>query len=194
MATSDRILILDNDVSLPDDSQWLDKLWQGMEADPQVGIIGPMLVFADHPEIVQCTGIGLTKEGRVGYLNRGKQVANVPSILMEVVASPSACWLVRKEAQRTVGLLSEEFYPVQYEDVDLCIRMRLAKWKVLCDCSVRMKHIENVTTRNLRDHPFARLTVRRGMRLKEKWADILPELANITKDEIYWGPIPRPKT
>jgi GT2 family glycosyltransferase len=194
LASTDRILILDNDVILPDDAVWMNRLWQGMEADPRVGVIGPMLVFADYPEIVQGTGIGLSAQGRVGYLNRGNPVTKVPPIVMEVVASPSACWLVRREAQQAVGFLSDEFYPVQYEDVDLCIRLNLAKWKILCDCSVRIKHIENVTTRNLKDHSFDRLTVRRGMQLKEKWADVLPKIANITEDDIYWGPIPRRET
>jgi GT2 family glycosyltransferase len=191
LASSDRILILDNDVILPDDAAWINRLWQGMEEDPRVGVIGPMLVFADYPEIVQGTGIGLSAQGRVGYLNRGNPVTNVPPVIMEVVASPSACWLVRREAQQAVGFLSDEFYPVQYEDVDLCIRLSLSKWKILCDCGVRIKHIENVTTRNLKDHSFDRLTVRRGMRLKEKWADVLPKIANIAEDEIYWGSIPR---
>ena len=194
LSSNDRILILDNDVILPDEDVWLNRLWQGMEADPRVGIIGPMLVFADYSEIVQATGIGLSAQGRVGYLNRGQPVTKVPPVIMEVVASPSACWLVRREAQQAVGFLSDEFYPVQYEDVDLCIRLSLSKWKILCDCSVRIKHIENITTRNLKDHSFARLTVRRGMRLKEKWADVLPEIANIAENDIYWGPIPRRET
>ncbi len=191
LAAYDRILILDNDVILPNDSWWLDTLWQRMDDDPQVAIVGPMLVFADHPGIVQGTGIGLTDRGRVGYLSRGEHVEHVPSTLFEVVASPSACWLVRKEAQQMVGLLSDEYYPVQYEDVDFCVRLGLAGWRILCDRSVRIKHIGNVTTRALEDHPFARLTVRQGMRFRDKWVDVLPQIANITEDEIYWGPVPR---
>jgi GT2 family glycosyltransferase len=191
LASSDRILILDNDVILPDDADWMDRLWQSMEADPKAAVIGPMLVFADHPEIVQATGIGLSEHGRAGYLNRGKLREDVPPTVKEVVASPSTCWLVRREAQQAVGFLSDEFYPVQYEDVDLCIRLGLAGWKILCDCSVAIKHIENVTTHNLKDHPFARLTVRRAMRFKKKWADVLPKIATLSEDDIYWGPIPR---
>jgi len=194
VASSDRILILDNDIILPDDSAWLESLWGRMEADPRIGVVAPMLVSAAHPDIVLATGIGLTKRGRVGFINRAKTVADVPPTSTEVLAAPASCWLVRREAQRAVGFFSEEYYPVQYEDLDLCVRLQLAGWKVLCDCSVRIKHIENVTTRNLKDHPFARLTVRQGMRFKEKWADILPQLATISEDEIYWGPIPRPKT
>lgn len=194
LASSDHILILDNDVILPDDSKWLTRLWRRMEADLEVGIVGPMLVFADHPDIVQATGIGLTVRGRAGYLNRGQAVARVPPVPIEVVASPSTCWLVRRKAQQAVGLLSNEFYPVQYEDVDMCVRLGLAGWKIICDCSVKIKHIENVTTRNLKSHPFDRLTVRQGMRFREKWAETLPKIANITEDDIYWGPIPRAET
>jgi GT2 family glycosyltransferase len=191
LASADRILILDNDVILPDNSRWLETLWQRIEEDPQIGIVGPMLVFPDYPSIVQCAGIGLTERGQVGYLNRGQPVMCLPPTLLDVVASPSACWLVRRQAQQAVGLLSHEFYPVQYEDVDFCVRLGLAGWKVVCDRSIRIKHVGHVTTGNLEDYPFARLTVRQGMRFRDKWADILPQIATITEDDIYWGPIPR---
>jgi GT2 family glycosyltransferase len=186
LASRDRILILDNDLILPDESAWLEKLWQRMDSNPKAAIVAPMLVFADRPETVQATGIGLTEDGRVGYIHRGRAVTSVSPNLIEVIAAPTACWLVRKEAQQEVGLFLEIFYPVQYEDVDLCVRLHLAGWKTLCDCSVQMKHMENVTTRNLTEHPFARLTVRNGMTFKEKWAELLPQLATITPDEISW--------
>lgn len=190
LASADRILILDNDVVLPADAAWLDKLWHWLEVDPQIGIVGPMLVFADYPEIVQGAGIGLTERGRVGYLNRAKKVDEVPPEPVEVIASPSACWLVRRQAQQAVGLLSDEFYPMQYEDVDFCLRVGQAGWKIICDRSIRFKHIENVTTRNLQEHPYARVSVRHGMRFREKWAGILPQIATLADHDIYWGPIP----
>ena len=71
LASSDRILILDNDIVLPEDSGWLSGLWSTMDADSKVAITAPMLVFEDRPDIVQAAGIGLTKNGRVGYLKRG---------------------------------------------------------------------------------------------------------------------------
>jgi len=191
LAWGKRILILDNDVILPDDPGWLETLWQRMENDPQVGIVGPMLVFAQYPDIVQGAGIGLTDRGRVGYLNRAESVDHVPSTLIEVTASPAACWLVHREAQQAVGLFSNEFYPMQYWDIDFCVRLGLAGWKTLCDRSVRIEHIENVTTRNLKEHPYARVSVRHGMQFREKWADILPAIATITDEDIYWKPIPR---
>ncbi len=193
LASGDRILILDNDVILPDDSCWLDTLWQRMEDDPKIGVAGPMLIFASYPDIVQSTGIGLTERGRVGYLNRAEPVNHISPHLKEVVASPSACWLLNRAAQQSVGLFSDEFYPMQYWDVDFCVRLRLAGWKIVCDCSLGIRHIENVTTRNLKEHPYARVAVQHGMQFRKKWADILPQIATITDEDIYWGPIPRLK-
>ncbi len=194
LASEDMILLLDNDVVLPTvNGDWLDTLWQRMEEDSEVAITGPMLVFADYPEIVQATGIALTERGRVGYLNRAEPVDKVPPTQTEVICLPAACWLMRKKAQQAIGLFSDEYYPIQYEDVDFCVRLGQAGWKIICDCRVRIKHIGNVTTRNLKSHPFARVTVQQAMRFRRKWARILPQIATITDDEIYWGPIPPPK-
>jgi GT2 family glycosyltransferase len=192
LAAGEAILILDNDVILPSDPDWLNTLCQKLETDPKVGIVGPMLVFSDYPEIVQAAGIGLTDSGRVGYLNRADPVESVPTMPVQVIATPATWWLLRTEAQQSVGLFSEDYYPVQYEDVDFCVRLGLEGWKIICDRSVKIAHIGNVTTRNLSDHPFARLTVRNAMRFRQKWASVLPQIATLGEEEIYWGPIPRP--
>lgn len=191
LATADQILILDNDLNLPDDAEWLNTLSMRMCEDARVGIVGPMLVFEDCPGVVQGAGIGLTERGQVGYLYRGETAERIPPDVVEVIASASACWLVRREAQRTIGFFADEFYPMQYGDVDFCVRLHLAGWRILCDRSVRIEHIENVTTRNLKDYPYARIAVRHGMKFRDKWARVLHEIATISQDDIYWGPIPR---
>ena len=192
-ASGDRILMLDNDVILPEDFLWLETLWRRMDKEPRAAIVAPMLVFSDFPHIVQAAGIGLTQQGRVGYLHRADLVDSIPTTLTEVVASPTACWLLNRKAQKEVGELSEEFYPVQYEDVDFCVRLGLAGWKVLSDRSVHLRHIENVTTKNLEQYPFARLTVKHGMAFRKKWKEILLKIATLSDQDIYWAPIPRAK-
>jgi len=191
LASGDGILILDNDVILPDDNCWLDILWRRIKDDPKIGIVGPMLIFASHPDIVQSTGIGLTERGRVGYLNRAEPVDGIKPQLKEVVASPAACWLINKTAQQSAGLFSDEFYPMQYWDVDFCVRLRLAGWKIVCDCSIGIRHIGNITTRSLTQHPYARIAVKHGMQFRKKWEGILPQIATISDEDIYWGPMLR---
>jgi GT2 family glycosyltransferase len=191
LAAGEAFLFLDNDIILPDSPEWLAILWQDLQADPNIAIVGPMLVFSDYPEIVQAAGSGLTDRGRVGYLHRGEPVETIPEMSVQVGVSPSACWLVRSKAQRAIGYFSEDFDPAQYEDVDFCVRLRLDAWKIVCDRSVRVVHREHVTTKNIPGHPFERLNVRNAMRFREKWADVLPEIATIQQKDIYWGPIPR---
>lgn len=187
----DRILILDNDIVLADDDWWLKKLWTDLD-DETVAIAGPMLVFAEHPEVVQAAGIGLTRLGRVGYLHRGDLADGVPPESVRVVASPAACWLMSAEAQQSVGHFPEIYHPMQYWDVDYCMQLRAAGFGVLCDRSVRVRHIANVTTRSLGDRTFARTAVRHGMIFRERWGDELAELDVMNDSDIYWGPIPRP--
>ena len=91
LALADRILILDNDLILPEEATWLNRLWLRLESDPRFGIVGPMLIFADYPDIVQGTGMGLTHRGRLGYLNRGERVAEMPPTPAEVGLRKPVC-------------------------------------------------------------------------------------------------------
>jgi hypothetical protein len=62
----------------------------------------------------------------------------------------------------------------------------LAGWKTLCNPRVRIAHIENVTTRNLKEHPYARTAARQWMTFTEKWSEVLPQVATIPEDDISW--------
>jgi GT2 family glycosyltransferase len=191
LAAGEAVLILDNDLILPADTDWLDGLWHRLRTEPKAAIVGPMLVFSDQPDIVQAAGSGLTARGRVGFLHRGDPVTAVPAEPIQVVATPAACWLLRREAQAAVGLFSEDYYPMLYQDVDFCVRLGLAGWKIVCERGVKVMHIEHVTTRNIPGYPFERQNARNGMRFRDKWADVLPSIASIEQEDIYWGPIPR---
>lgn len=186
----DRILILDNDLELPD-LDWLDTLWEVSDRRPDAGLVGPMLVFAAHPDVVQAAGIGLTRLGRVAYLHRGDLVESVPPTVETVQASPAACWLLDRDVQREAGLFPEIYYPMQYWDVDYCMQLEAIGSSVICDRSTRVRHIVNTTTRSMGDSFFARTAVKHGMIFRERWADRLETLDAIQDADIYWGPIPR---
>ena len=190
-AEGERILILDNDLVLSQGYEWLDMLWGDLDDDDQVAIAGPLLVFAEHPNVAQAAGIGLTRLGRVGYLHRGDNVDRVPLTAIEVVASPAACWLMNSDAQRKVGLFPQMYYPMQYWDVDYCMQLRASGFTILCDRRVRISHIVNVTTRARGSREFARTAVRHGMIFRDRWRHQLMEIDTIQDSEIYLGPVPR---
>ena len=185
-----RTLIVDNDLEL-DSLDWFEALWSLGDAHPDAGIVGPALVFARYPEIVQAAGIGLTRLGRVGYLHRGDRVDEVPPTVERVIASPAACWLMDTEVQRAVGLFPEIYYPMQYWDVDFCMQLDAHGSAVLCDRSLHVRHIVNTTTRSMGDHLFARTAVKHGIIFRERWGARLETIDAIDDSEIYWGPVPR---
>jgi N-acetylglucosaminyl-diphospho-decaprenol L-rhamnosyltransferase len=49
----------------------------------------------------------------------------------EVDQPAGACLAVRRQAWASVGGFDENFSPVWFEDVDLCLRLRAHKWKIL---------------------------------------------------------------
>lgn len=186
----ERILILDNDLELSD-LDWLDALWTVSDEHPEAGLVGPMLVFAKHPDIVQAAGIGLTRLGRVAYLHRGDRVTEVDPTVVTVQASPAACWLLDRDVQREAGLFPEVYYPMQYWDVDYCMQLEAIGSSVLCDRRIQVRHIVNTTTRSMGDGFFARTAVKHGIIFRERWGDRLRTIDAIEDREIYWGPIPR---
>jgi GT2 family glycosyltransferase len=185
--TGERLLFLDNDVVLPEDPRWLEALWETMDGDPALGLVAPVMVFADRPDVVQSAGIGLTERGRVGYLHRGDPLRTLARDLRPVVSAPAACWLLRRETQAQVGFFSEEYYPMHYQDVDYTMTILEAGWKIACDRRVTLRHIGNVTTRNLKDHSYARTAVRHAMVFREKWGHRLPALATLIDKDISWA-------
>ena len=69
------------------------------------------------------------------YLEPGRNYEEV----REVGEVSGACLMMRREVQETVGLLDERFF-FCYEDVDLCIRVRKAGWRVIYDPVAKVVH------------------------------------------------------
>lgn len=53
-----------------------------------------------------------------------------PAVSQDVDQPPGAFFLVRKSAFAAIGGMDESFWPVWFEDVDLCLRLRRAGYKI----------------------------------------------------------------
>lgn len=58
----------------------------------------------------------------------------------EVDQPAGACLLLRRSALEQVGLLDEQFYPLWFEDVDLCLRLHAAGWTILYSPNAHITH------------------------------------------------------
>jgi GT2 family glycosyltransferase len=189
-ATGDYIVFMDNDVVIGVRS-FLEKLVRRFEEQPDVGIIGPKILFAAPPHLIQCAGCEVCRGGRVNFLGRGKP-GDTPEFnrLREVQCLISACWIMKREVRDKVGELDMLFHPVQFEDIDYCYRAREAGYRVLYDPSVFVYHFENVTTDGTPSLNYTYLTVKNGVKFKQKWLQVFAKENGPEDASIVWENIP----
>jgi len=128
------LLFLNNDTEVTDG--WLSPLVQTLDHDPYVGAVGSKLLFPDGT--IQHAGVGLMlRDLASGQVLYGKHLwhakpgdafgAGKPLILRALTA---ACLMVRSDAFfQVVGF--DEAYWNGNEDVDLCLKLGEAGWRLV---------------------------------------------------------------
>ena len=144
-ADGELLLLLNDDVEVVD-PEWLE-IVVGYALQNRVGAVGMRLHYPDGTiqhagMLVGAGGIAEILYRRrlstiAGYLNR----AQLPQDL-SVVAG--ACMLVRRDAFEEVGGLDEAF-PVAYNDVDFCLKLRDRGWRVLYVPDAELVHRESAS-------------------------------------------------
>lgn len=142
------LVFLNNDtvVLSPD---WLDELAvQAMR--PEVGVVGCRLVYGDGA--IQHAGF-VAREQREGFLVH--EGVGAPGsdpgylgrhgLLRAAVAVTGACMAVRAEAFRRLGGFDAASFPVEGNDVDLCLRAQAEGLRVLYDPYATLYHLESRT-------------------------------------------------
>jgi GT2 family glycosyltransferase len=163
------VAFVDNDV-VHRTRSWMGRFVEYLLANPEVGAVGPKLIYPTEPHLIQCAGCDVSPTGRVWFRGRGEPVdAAEFNSERECQALISACWMMPASAVKVIGPLDEGFSPVQYEDIDYCYRLREAGYRVMYLPEVEMYHFENVTTGRTGSLNYRYLTVKNGLRFKNKW-------------------------
>lgn len=139
-ASGDVLVFMNDDVE-PLESEWLTFLLAHANR-PEVGAVGAKLVYPSgaiqHAGIV--TGI---MEG-AGHLHRntfGSPYWNWLPFTRNVSAVTGACLAMRKSVFDQLGGFDESF-PANYNDVDLCLRARQARYEVIVEPAAVLRHYE----------------------------------------------------
>ncbi len=190
VASSDYIAFCDNDLAVRS-RNWLAILADTLQQRPQVGIVGPKLVFPQPPHDIECAGVGISPNGRIQYRGRGQpkdssQFAKATT----VQCLTSACWLMRRKLYEEIGELDEVFNPAQFEDFDYCYRAREAGWEVMYQPAAEMYHFENVTTDGSQDFNFRYITIKHGKIFKARWRHMFASENGPPDAECKWAEIP----
>jgi len=127
-ARGDWIVLLNPDTVVTPD--WLDHMIGTASLLAKVGIVTPKLLRMDGKTI---DSTGHVFEFKTGYSNdRGSGEVDVGQYdeEEEVPSCCFACAAIRREVFGRIGLLDEKMI-LYFEDVDYCIRARIAGWRVL---------------------------------------------------------------
>ena len=145
-AAGEYLLLLNNDVEIPAGSeQWLTELVRQCARPDGAAICGAMLYYADdtiqHAGIV--TGLGgyaghshkYHKKGGSGYMFRLATVQDFSAVT-------GACLLVRSDVYDQMNGLDEAF-TVAFNDVDFCLRVRDAGYRIVWTPYAELIHHES---------------------------------------------------
>lgn len=140
------------------DATALSWLMQIANFDLGVAIWQPVIMSPDGE--VENAGEFFT---RSGFFIRRRTVLREESAY-PVFACTAACALMRRDVFRQLGGFVDAYF-AYIEDVDLCWRARLAGWEVQVVPSVRVTHVQGITSRRvLTAHEIRYLTVRNRLR------------------------------
>jgi O-antigen biosynthesis protein len=175
------IVFLNNDMDIIE-PEWLRELAE-RAIDPQVGAVGCKLLYPDgriqHSGVVVgfCGGVGHfdagLRDGKQGWLGRNR-------ILHEASAVTGACLAVERAKFVAVGGFDAIHFPVEFNDIDLCLRLEERGFATLWTPFARLIHFESATRGKA---TFRRLDTHAAERayFRQRWADRL-------RDDPYFHP------
>ncbi|MHB8717868.1 MAG: glycosyltransferase family 2 protein [Candidatus Dormibacteria bacterium] len=154
---ADHLVTLNNDamVDIPD---WIEALLEHSQR-PEVGVVGCRLMYPGGR--VQHEGVALSGISGVAWpvnLDAGW----LGGVIRDVSAVTGACQMTRTDVFDAVEGYDEEL-PVAYNDIDYCLRVRRAGWRVVYTPHAEVIHTESATRGDF--HPTAD-----AERFRSRWA------------------------
>jgi len=141
-AKGDYVIIMDSDIEICQQRtirRLLDTFY-----DKKIGLVAPKLLYSNGSlqKSTDAFPTLLTKIFRYLFLRRIEkkgQILNQSSGLTEVDYAISALWVLKREVLKKVGLLDENIFYAP-EDVDYCLRIWLAGYKIIYNSEVTAIH------------------------------------------------------
>lgn len=144
-ANADYVLLLNNDTVVHPD--FLEPLVDYLTKNTQVGVVSPLICYANEPERVWFAGakiIFLLGYFQHKYLNQLRQ--SIPLIPITSDYVTGCCMLIPTSVIREVGLLDNKLF-AYFEDTDFCIRLKKRGLYRICLPTSLIWHKESASTR-----------------------------------------------
>ncbi len=139
-ASGDYVLLLNNDVLVSDG--WLESLVESLEKDEKIGMVGPITNSINGRQMV--SSIPYTDDA--GFHEFSQKIRKAcHGRLTPRYRIAGFALLMKKSLYEDVGGLDESFGTGNYEDDDLCLKIRDKGYAVMVDESVFIHHYRSQT-------------------------------------------------
>lgn len=169
-ASGEIIGLINNDIQALHEG-WLEEMLGHLLQDG-VGAVGAKLLWPNH--MVQHGGIVLGMGNVAGHYGNllhdddgGDHARN--RVALQVSGVTAACLLMRKSDYQTLGGMDEAAFPVAFNDVDLCLRLRAKGKAIIWTPYAKLLHAESAS-RGKEDTPQKQARARREVEhLRSRW-------------------------
>jgi O-antigen biosynthesis protein len=167
------LLLFLNDDTQPLDSDWLPALVEQAQR-PEVGAVGAKLIYPDGT--LQHAGIVMGLFGNAGHAFKYHSADvkqpiyfDLPHVIRNCSAVTAACLMTRRAVFEAAGGFDEVHLAVAFQDVDLCLKLQQAGYRVVYTPYARLTHYES-KSKTRADLLPARYEVRH---MQQKWAAVI---------------------
>jgi GT2 family glycosyltransferase len=163
----------------PTTGDWLDRMSAHLDADPSLGVVGPVLLFED--DSVQHQGIAfkpLAQFANWPFPTHKRKGFRLPhhTMLVREAAITGACMLLRREHAAAYGGFDEAFVVGDFEDTDLCFKLAADGFYAALDFGVRMYHLERKSQASSANAWRTNLTVYNAWMHTRRWGETIEHL------------------
>ena len=172
-AEGEYVLLLNNDTEVIS-GEWLEAMLEHAQR-PEVGAVGARLLYPDgriqHAGVIVGVGspweAGVSMHAHQFYSSGSPGYAGALKTTTNYSAVTAACMLFRKALFTELGGLEEDNLPIQFNDVDLCLRMRQRGYYIVYTPYAELYHHESVS----RGHFSGSRT--ENLYMRERWGEVM---------------------
>ena len=177
LARGRMVCFLNSDV-FPRQPDWLDRLVADLDRAPDIGIVGPVLLFEDGS--IQHQGMDYAALPEFGgwlfptHPGKGCRPTRRGGLVRERVIT-GACMVMARTLAEALGGFDEEFVIGDFEDSDLCLRARGLGVGCAIDHGVSLFHLERKSQVSAAEPWRMNVTLYNAWLHQRRWAQRLAE-------------------
>lgn len=178
-ASGEYLLFLNSD-AFPRETGWVESLMMTLQSQPELGAITPRLLFADGG--IQHAGMTFLRREELGiWVNHHPYMGLDPALdphqaLATVPAVTGACMMLRRRDFDAVGGWDTGYLIGDFEDSDLCLKLRAAGFTIGYLPTVELTHLERQSFKLLGEGDFrTKVVILNATRHQARWQALLAE-------------------